>query len=276
LTELITAICTWADQCQPITFQATYGDVDSCARVEEPRTTGVVPDAQLEACTQAIETGSCGNPGLGTAACDFHGTVPIGGTCSETQLCVPGAGCNYGATLCGTCVAYVSAGQPCEGQLCAPGFVCAPNPAPSGEMQCVALIDVSGACTASSAPCNGNLVCFGGTCSPPLEPGASCAQNGDACDGANSVTCTDGTCVAPALAKVGEPCGQVSGAGMTACIGFEVACVPTDDAGASTCVAPLAAGSACDASSGARCLFPTICANGVCAEQQSEDAGTCQ
>jgi hypothetical protein len=134
---------------------------------------------------------------------------------------------------------------------------------------CVTPIVAGGACGPIDTPCAGTYVCLGGTCSPPLENGASCVQNPSACNESDDVYCTGGTCVAPSLAQVGQPCGTMG----ASCFGLDVLCVPTDGTGASVCVAPLAAGSPCG-DNGPMCEFPANCVNGVCSEQ-GEDAGTC-
>jgi hypothetical protein len=270
-SALVTAQCNKLAQCEPINLQVTFGDVDTCVLVEgQAQVPGAISDADLAACTQAIESADCNVTDL--AACDFHGTVPIGGVCSASQLCVSGAACTYTTSPCGTCVAYATAGQSCAIATCAPGLTC--NVQQSAQPVCVTPIPVGGACTTTGNPCMGTYACIGGTCAAPLEAGGSCAVNTNACDENNDTFCVNGTCVAPSLAKAGEPCGQTGPAVATACTGLYVACVPTDDAGASTCVAPIAAGSPCGGSIPATCAFPMSCVNGVCSDQ-GEDAGTC-
>jgi hypothetical protein len=271
-SDLETALCDNLAKCDPIALQVTYGDVGTCIRVSEQAQStfyGIVSDAEVEACAQAVASAGCGDVGIQSAACDFHGTVPVGGACGTTQLCAPGAKCSFTSSSCGTCVPAAAAGQPCHGADCAEGLTCTG----AGGTQCVPPVNAGGACTGTGTPCAANYLCLGGVCSAPLEGGASCAPNPDACDEGNGVSCVNGTCVAPSLAKVGEPCGDVGGV-LTQCIGLDVACVPTGDAGASTCIAPLAAGSPCNDSSGAMCVFPTVCLNGTCSEQP-EDAGAC-
>lgn len=210
------ATCAKMAQCWPWLLQASYGDIDTCisrssqlcANVTSAPGTSWTME-KIEACAQALPTISCDSWWNSVApACDpGPGALVDGSPCIDKSQCQGGV-CLQGGSGCGVCATVSPVGGDCTTSAqCAPGAAC------SAEGKCV-MPAVQGASCSASQPCGINLRCVEGTCQPLVAAGGACdpASFGD-CDFFQGLACdpADNTCKPVALAPAGQQCGAVDG-----------------------------------------------------------------
>ena len=276
--DLATSECNQQQACDPRGFAFGYADVATCvARTQLPcpvlaqaSGSGYHP-AAIEACARALATATCADVGngVGPAACQIRGTLPVGAACADDSQCAGAENyCQLSGT-CGVCAARKPLSDPssplsfgdCAGNDgCQDGLVC-------NLTQCSALVAPGAACDLSH-PCGWGYACVSGTCAVPMLPaGATCDPEASACDPTQGLVCPEaGTCVAFPTAGLGETCGLDADSGLvTSCLGGTI-CNVTSGNYLGTCVTPLADGAACDATTYLydQCQPPAACTDGFC------------
>jgi hypothetical protein len=173
--------------------------------------------ASLTACTSALDASGCEFPDGPPEACDFHGSLPGGATCTDDIQCASGW-CPHDVLIspegplsvpkCGTCAPVALIGQACGTgtplSACEAHSLCAlatPQDASVAGYQCLAITegDLGSTCDDLGAKCKPGLYCAAQTqqCTALGQVGATCGE------GASSPGYLGG-CVAP-LACVGLP-----------------------------------------------------------------------
>jgi hypothetical protein len=188
-----------------------------------------------------------------TSECRITGTTNTGDSCVYDGQCRSGYCRGGGAdgAQCGNCVTPGLSGSPCgrdadcDGDLmCATSGTCEP-PAAAGV-----------SCDRPPRPCRLDLACIGGTCTPRGAAGASCdPRQSDACDAQQGLVCDapSSTCVALAVAQIGQSCGPRS----AGCYGGAL-CAD------GKCTSAPGAGTSCDGDGGGACGPLGTCTGGVC------------
>jgi len=210
------ATCGKMAQCWPWLLQASYGNFETCVErsaqlcanvTSAPGTSWTME--KIEACAQALPTISCDTWWNSVApACDpGPGALADGSSCIDKSQCQGGT-CLQGASGCGVCASTSPLGGECTSSAqCVPGAACSP------EGKCV-MPAVQGASCDASKPCGINLRCVEGSCQPLVASGGTCdpASFGD-CDFFQGLACdpADSTCKPVALAPAGSQCGAVDG-----------------------------------------------------------------
>lgn len=210
-----------------------------------------VTEANLEACASALDVSACQFPAGQPIACDFHGTLLGGATCTDNVQCVSGQ-CQgtqlfspdgpVGPVTYGTCAPVVAVGQVCaQGSFsagCPQGAVCITADTTGSTLaSCVEVAqgDVGATCDDLSAKCKPGLYCAGETCAPLAGSGAACGDGpsrwpggcvapygcGDTpstCrSGSTGATCVSDQECAPGLGCIPGPCsGSIARIGCSA------------------------------------------------------------
>lgn len=173
----------------------------SCAP-EPGEMCGTCRDASLGAGDDCANTGPACEPGLFCWAGSCRELIPIGGTCTDQDLCEGLHPC-----INGVCTLAASGGEPCTaGDYCAPFFVCE-----AGTCQRSELLEPKpgSACGYdAAASCGFGYYCAGegttGTCQPQAMEGQPCGPYILSTDGClPPFECTGGTCQRPELASCG-------------------------------------------------------------------------
>lgn len=269
--------CDFFVRCQPYVIDNTFGTKDACTSMitaalsPELTLKGVsLSQAQAQACQTQQTTQSCDDPTAPTD-CQFKGTLANDAACAVDLQCASGncyfpASADGTTTTCGTCKAFVAEGGDCTDGACEPGLNC------NTASKCVKGAAEGAGCT-DAFDCAGSLQCVAGKCVPLFGEGAACKPLDTAsgvCDRNVNLYCkptiadgSTGVCAKYAYAAVGQACGiDRTTFLITSCTASQ--CVlPTSDAIAGTCTAPLAAGAACSTTS-VGCAFGLTCSGGVC------------
>jgi hypothetical protein len=272
-TDLVASGCNRLQECAPYGTIAAFGDVATCiarGKLACPSLfnapgTGATPSA-AEACSKAYMSATCDDllDNVPPAVCIFQGSIAMGGTCGADAHCAGNALCDLSSgQVCGVCKARVGSGSTCiVSDNCLTGLVCAyATNATSGT--CVAPGGQGATCD-TTHPCRATLGCSAaGTCGPLLGMGAHCTvQN---CDALHGLYCNPTTLVCEQVqsAMPGSTCGLSMGS-YAICTASARCSFPSASATAGTCVGTVSEGMSCNATSGAPCLLPAYCANGVC------------
>jgi hypothetical protein len=221
-----TSSCSSSLDCS---FRGTLADGSACGSSVQCSggvcdTSGTMPNPMSE-----LQCGVCAS------------FAPIGGSCTT-------ASCDGSTSSCtdGTCVAYISAGGACGGNVstCAPGLEC--NGATCGSPP-----TKGQACTLE---CHSPYLCINMTCADAVGQGGACPV-GNEC--ATNLTCDpqSHTCVTPTLAQLGQACGVINNQ--------VVDCASGLNCTTQICTAPLAAGAACTVGKG-QCGAFLDCISGTC------------
>jgi hypothetical protein len=201
--------------------------------------------AGVAACAAHLATVSCEKQRQdldGPCAVMWVGASPKGAPCGvdvESLVCRSGTTCISGLDFCGTCQAAAARGADCAPPdvYCADADACVMG-------KCVARATAGEACAADK-PCVTGVKCTAGTCVSPAV-----VKVGDACDIANRCPyrayCAAGKCEKASM--LGEPCASTRACASGRCAG-------------GTCVALLGAGEACAVDGD---CASTICASGKC------------
>jgi hypothetical protein len=268
--DLATSQCNQQQACDPRGLAGVYADVATCvARTQLPcpvlaQTRGSgYQAAAIEACARALATASCADVGnnVGPAACQIRGTLPLGAACADDSQCAGAANYCRLSGACGVCAARKPVSGDCAGSDgCQDGLVC-------NLTLCAATLAPGAACDLSH-PCGWGYACVSGFCAVPmLAAGAACDPEASACDSTQGLVCPNaGMCAVLPTAGLGQTCGLDADDGLvTGCVGGTV-CDVTSGNYLGTCVAPLADGDACDATTFLydQCQPPAACADGFC------------
>jgi hypothetical protein len=265
--QVAQALCDALNTCAPVFVEEQYGDESTCVSratlscMTDQSTSGITRTADdLVACAKAATGISCADALAGNLpmACDLTpGTVTNGTACGSNLQC-QSTYCNNAGT-CGVCGPRLDAGGACTStDGCAMGLVCAGT-------TCVKPGGLGDACDLPAQPCSTNLYCSSakapGTCMARLGAGASCANNGDACDYSMGAICNTlanpNVCVTINIAKPGDACGLGS---KTLCVGGVAPC--SNILGKGVCANPADDGAACGGN--ALCIPPATCVNKLC------------
>jgi hypothetical protein len=186
----------------------------------------------------------------------------VGGARADGQPCAIDAQCGSArcarassGARCGVCAALAQPEGACTSSSdCAYGLLC------TSDGKCRAPLAQGMPCD-TTKPCALPLLCAGGTCQPGLALGATCDPMDDRCDAYAALSCNYTTmqCAPWTSASAGQACGYV-GTSWSACTGSATCKL---ESWQGTCVAPVADGGNCTASS-ANCLAPARCSDGVC------------
>lgn len=213
---LIRALCAQNQKCDPLSFQANYGDLNTCISVETGGISTDLPgldytDAAINACASAVNSASCDTPFTDLAACRLKGTLANGAGCSDPTQCastycqVTDTNQPTNGAPCGTCAPVAADGAACtDDNGCNPGsqcdptkHVCAPHPAKGA------------ACDANGVACAGGSRCIKSVCADPVADGAACDNTEDDCGDASA--CVGGKCTPQSslisIVQVGASCG---------------------------------------------------------------------
>jgi hypothetical protein len=133
------------------------------------------------------------------------------------------------------------------------------------NMICVQPGGAGDACNLPAQPCRADLYCSSakasGTCMARVGTGASCANNGDACDYSQGDLCNTlanpNVCVTINIAQPGNACGLGS---KTLCVGGVAPCSSILLGG--VCANPAQDGATCGGN--AVCIPPATCVNKLC------------
>jgi len=273
--DVATAVCNKLNSCAALVVNADYGDVATCITREtlaykntlSAPSTGWSP-ASLDACAQAVPGASCVDL-LGhnlPAACQTPaGHLAAGAACADNAQC-QSAYCNIASGSCGACSAAPTAGGACTGDAqCPQGEIC------SSVGACVTPAAAGSTCS-STQPCQATLVCKNGACTESDAAGASCTLitgTFGSCNDLANLFCNGSVCTSLTFAAAGQACGaMLTGLAVT---GFAV-CSASGQCVDSVCHAFAADGAACSAT-GAKCMPPASCQNGVCT---MPDSTSCQ
>ena len=277
--EYITKYCNQVQACTPgfipllgftSVADCTSYYVQGCKdALAAPHTGDTV--ALVEQCGDAIAATSCTafmQRGGAPSACLPHGgTIVNGGSCYNDWQCASGRCAVQLDDVCGTCIAAVPEGQPCQedglgDSPCADNLVCALS-SPDGGIAtvCMAAAAIGDPCR-DSETCPANAGCDATTsvCTQLPAIGETCDPNASpVCDPTQAAAfCDSGTllCGPVSAAQAGQACGFVNGTYMEcngACVG---------DAGSGTCSPFVDEGQPCTASD--FCPMGTTCTGGVC------------
>jgi hypothetical protein len=231
------AWCGRLETCGLGELRTKYGTTGQCAaRVElhcvssaNAKSSPPADPSAIAACAAARASVSCNNLYDDLVGCPSGaGTLPNGAKCAYGNQCV-GEKCAFAGSSCGTC----ATGSPDRGldQTCS-----------------------------TQADCSPVLVCRGGKCAAPRALGEACTPGTtDDCGAFEGRYCdpTSKTCKEYQYESDGGPCGALT-KGWTVCLAGN--CV-TPSGGVGSCRAAAAEGSAC---TDRPCLFPAVCAGGLC------------
>lgn len=276
--DLATSQCNQQQACNPRGLAAAYADLATCvARTQ--LTCPVLAQAAgsgyqaaaIEACARALATATCADVGngVGPAACQIRGTLPVGAVCADNSQCAGAANYCRLSDSCGVCAARKPVSDPndplafgdCAGSDgCQDGLIC-------NLSLCAATVAPGAACDLTH-PCGWGYSCVSGTCGVPmLQAGATCDPEASACDPTQGLVCPNaGMCAVLPTAVLGETCGLDATVGLvTGCLGGTV-CNVTSGNYLGTCVMPLADGDPCDATTYLydQCQTPAACTDGFC------------
>jgi hypothetical protein len=199
------------------------------------RGTVLVDTVALGACIDAVAAHPCISPDF-VPECDvvLKGTVAVGGGCSEGYECTS-AVCSAVDDQCGTCVASVGVGEPCNlaADDCRPmsaGYAhCVANVGGTGascvlETSTYTVVGLGASCASSGDAvvlCESPYYCNDvDVCAERTPAGSTCEGLLDEC--VLGTTCADGpggmTCAAPiVVSTVGAPCGAIASGVMARC-----------------------------------------------------------
>ncbi len=207
-------------------------------------------------CGDAIAAASCADflmtAPISSACLPKGGTIPNGGSCSTPWQCASGRCSVPGLNQCGTCVATIPLGQPCDnngllGAACADGLVCALTPTSATTQVCAKPVAMGAAC-ADPAVCPGD-----GYCDPTTQVCSKLPAIGQACD-PNAVVFCDPT-------QAGATCDSTTST--CEAVGAPDGGCATVDGGYGTCGSVfLRIGVACTTSD--ICAVGAACTGGVC------------
>jgi hypothetical protein len=265
-------LCAFYEKCDPGYFLGEFATAEAC-RTRMLGYTGPVLSARGSAATQAdvdaciakLGVGSCADDLAQLPACEFHGTLADGETCSFAAQCRSGS-CFYpavdgGFSDCGKCTPRVPVNSDCTNAECAAGFICVAN-------RCLKPGEVNEPCDDINVPCRRYLQCTAGRCAPQAQKDQACDEaKFDSCDLSKNLLCIPnasapgGVCKDLLYAKIGEKCGWDATArtqtGCTAshCSNWE---------GAGTCGAFVKDGGDCSAATGGYCELFLACRDTRC------------
>ncbi len=208
-----------------------------CGEAQRQITAGHITydTTQGAACGSAIQALTCSSisseggvtvPAVCNAS--LIGNVANGGTCYSSEACASGF-CTWDlptGTCPGTCQAFKTLGQACQGPDCADGLVC-------DASVCKVQSGLGGAC-----PCQDNLWCDVSVCKALLPAGSSCSPSASHCDALTTCVGTPATC--QAYVGLGGSCTPGASPYDSVC-GLGYAC----DSGTSKCVSWPKVGEAC-------------------------------
>ena len=216
---LLAANCSHLQKCQPLVLEIQYGTVDNCTTVLSSDSQDNLPgndytDAQVKACSDAINGASCDADVGALAACQIKGTLGNGTPCNGGTQCSSGY-CQLGddttgssSTIvgqqCGKCAPIAADGAACtEDDGCNLGsecdstkHVCSPRPA-------------KGAACTPDVDCQAGSVCIASVCSDLLPAGSVCDSSDNSCAtglACEASKCTDTSGLVVAV-DVGQSCG---------------------------------------------------------------------
>ena len=270
-----TAHCSKREECRAGEATSLFGTLDACIeRFQEEclkalaaATSGATRETVAQ-CATTNEEAACSDydtPGMLAGCSDVFGELEDGAECGVSAQCQSGF-CQPSPETCGTCSprlalgdscratpqcgfaglychpvsktceAYVEPGEPCTGDICAPGSSCI-------------------GANAEEAVCVPNVSAQGESCD---------AEMGPDCEHALGLFCAEGSCEPALSAGEGEPCGEVDDQVYRCDSGL--VCFPPvteDEIGEleHTCQVPVADGEACDRRQGPPCLPPATCTN---------------
>jgi hypothetical protein len=251
--------------------------------------TVVIDNGAADRCLRALRA-TCTNTLARQLACDriFVGQVADGGGCVDDVQCASGQCDAEGFEQCGSCMALIPTGSPCEPFVqsnCAPG--------PNGEDgfcsggRC-ALRELEPELTEDAAIgtdcdfdqlCEAGLYCQDGTCARWRELGEACDLSEDSCGrGAfcrqSQADPGEGTCVPVRIESgPGEDCGLLQ---TEVVVCDQAAGLYCNDFGDGVCAlyeAEQTAGEFCDAT--AECVDGLTCRDGICVGDRLVDGSAC-
>lgn len=285
-SDYASMFCDKVDQCASAFVTLAYGDAATCKSrlqlaclnaVHAPNTART-PES-IESCVSAAKSLSCAdliNGKTPTECQPVNGSLDDGKPCGTDDQCKSGfCGFDDSKKICGVCGPKPAAGSTCvDGKKCASGQTC------SSSGKC-AVPAAAGASCGADVPCGFGLSCVSGTCAKNLAEGAACDLTGGttpACDVANGLVCLSGKCAKFAFAGPGGTCGYDYDVA-TKTASSAVICSKSGNCKTpmgmtkGTCVAVAADGAACGGTTGADCLPPAACIDGIC---KLPDASSCK
>jgi hypothetical protein len=263
------------------------GDMDSCLAEEQQQCTlalaapgtGNSPDA-TERCVSSFGGLSCTDflNGSPPVACTPAGSRAVGEPCAFNGQCGSAFCARAKTSVCGTCAAPPSVGDPCLDGNCAHGQTCV-----NSTNTCQAIV-------AGGQPCDGQTCSAGyncvaadvintgpGTCEMAgASVGAACGSGSASCAVILGLACGGPagakTCMMITYGDDGAACGPSTDTGRAACKagGCYTASGPAPEAQTGTCKADVGAGGACDIMLGPQCKPP-----GRCVVAGTSTAGSC-
>jgi hypothetical protein len=259
------AYCGRLATCAPVSIEAEYGDLPVCVQRNEAgclaaldaKGTGETA-ASLDACARSYPSATCEDVVVGRPPreCRVSGALPARTPCAVDAQCSSVKGPSYCRVAaderCGQCATLGGVGDGCDSDRdCQEGLVC--------YFTCMAPVSAGQPCDGMTRQCPQTLVCYDYQCVEPGRLGDACQPRADRCDHDHGFFCDPQTsrCADYKTAGPGAACG----AGVL-CRGGS--CVGGDEGEPSRCVANAADGAACDPVRGPSCTAPARCVANVC------------